>query len=148
MSNDLQHQREDMKTVKDMLTHLEKLNGKQSCTVHFEISRRLFKAKMHDGQSVYDHSLTKIKDIKELQKLNMTIHKDLLVDLILQSIPDSYGQFIVNYHKNKIESTLSELLNMLVTAEGTLKSSKGTVLAIYKLRLLKESLLRRRRKNL
>ncbi|XP_073104801.1 uncharacterized protein [Elaeis guineensis] len=33
--------------------------------------------------------------------------------LILQSLPDSYGQFIMNYYMNKIDATLPELLNML-----------------------------------
>ena len=56
--------------------------------------------------------------------------KELQLDLILQSLPDLFGQFIMNYHMNKIDYTLSELLNMLVTAEGTLKSSKGMVLAV------------------
>ena len=31
---------------------------------------------------------------------------------------------------NKIDSTLSELLNMLVIAEGTLKGSRDTVLTV------------------
>ena len=60
----------------------------------------------------------------------MNIDKELQVDLILQSLSDSHGQFIMNYHMNKIDVTLPELLNMLVTAEGTLKSSKGTVLTV------------------
>ena len=36
----------------------------------------------------------------------------------------------MNYHMNKIDSTLSELLNMLVTAEGTLKGSKDMILTM------------------
>ena len=36
----------------------------------------------------------------------------------------------MNYHMNKIDSTLSELLNILVIVEGTLKSSRGTVLTV------------------
>ena len=36
----------------------------------------------------------------------------------------------MNYHMNKIDSTLLKLLNMLATAEGTLKDSKGMVLAM------------------
>ncbi|XP_020091131.1 glucan endo-1,3-beta-glucosidase 10 [Ananas comosus] len=35
----------------------------------FEVSKRLFKAKMQDGQSVHDHCLTMIKDLEELEKL-------------------------------------------------------------------------------
>ena len=36
----------------------------------------------------------------------------------------------MNYHMNKIDNTLSELLNMLVTAESTLKDSRGMVLTV------------------
>ena len=38
------------------------------------------------------------------------------------ALPDSYEQFIMNYHMNKIDTTLPELLNILETAEGILKS--------------------------
>ena len=48
---------------------------------------------------------------------------------------------------NKIDSTLSELLNMLVTAEGTLKSSKDTVLTVERASS-KKSLLSRKRRTL
>ena len=85
---------------------------------------------MHDGQSVNNHCLTMIKDIKKFQKLRMNMDKELQVNLILQSLLDLYGQFIMNYHMNKIDSTLPELLNMLVIAEGTLKSSKDIVLTV------------------
>ena len=86
--------------------------------------------KIRDGQSVNDHYLTMIKDIEELQKLGLNMDKELQVDLIFQSFFDSYGQFIMNYYMNKIDSTLPKLLNMLVTVEGTLKGSKDTVLTI------------------
>ena len=66
MSNDLQQQHRDMRTVREMLVHLQELYGEQSRTAHFVISRRFFKAKMPDGQAVNDHCLTMIKDIEEL----------------------------------------------------------------------------------
>ncbi len=49
--------------------------------------------------------------------------------IYLQFLSDSFGQFIVNYHMNKIECTKTELINMLVTAEGALKGLRGNVLA-------------------
>ena len=85
---------------------------------------------MYDGQSINDHCLTMIKDIEELQKLEMTMDKELQVDLILQFFPNSYEKFIMNYRMNKIDSTLSELLNMLVIAESTLKSLKDMVFTV------------------
>ena len=80
-----------MRTIKEMLTHLQELYGEQSRTAHFEISQRLFKVKIRDGQSVNDHCLIMIKDIKELQKLGITMDKKLYMNLILQSLSDSFG---------------------------------------------------------
>ena len=125
MINELQCQHENIKTARKILAHLQELYGEQSRTARFEVSKRLFKAKMREGQSVHDHCLTMIKDLEELEKLGMSMHKELQIDLILQSLPDSFGQFIVNYHMNKIECTKTELLNMLVTAEGALKGSRA-----------------------
>ena len=85
---------------------------------------------MSDGQSVHDHCMTMIKDLKELEKLGLTMQKELKVDLILQSLTSSFGQFIVNYHMNKLKYNLSELVNMLVTAKDTLKGSRDSVIAI------------------
>ena len=86
MFNDLQQQHEDMRAIKEMLTHLQELYGEQNCTAHIEIFWRLFRVKMHDGQSTNDHCLTMIKDIEELEKLDVIMHKELLVDLIMQSL--------------------------------------------------------------
>ena len=36
----------------------------------------------------------------------------------------------MKYHMNKIDSTLFELLNILVTAEGTMKILRDTVLTV------------------
>ena len=63
---------EHMYIANDILIDLQVLWGDQSHTVH----------KMRDGQSVYDYYSIMIKDIKEFKKLNMTMHKELLVDLI------------------------------------------------------------------
>ena len=47
------------------------------------------------------------------------------------SIPYKFiYQFIVNFHINKLDCTIPKLVNMLVTTEKTLKSSKGTILAV------------------
>ena len=49
MSNNFQQQHEDMRTAKEMLTHLQELYDEQSRIAHFEVSQRLFRAKIHDG---------------------------------------------------------------------------------------------------
>ena len=50
--------------------------------------------KMHEGQLVHDHCMTMIKDLEELEKLGLTMQKELKVDLILQSLTSSFGYFL------------------------------------------------------
>ena len=99
---------------------------------------------MRDGQSVQDHCLTMIKDLEELEKLGIILDKDFQIDAILQSLSDAYGQFIINFYMHKMHCTLAELMNMLVTAELSMKSSKGSAL-LWSGLLSRESLLGRRR---
>ena len=46
MSNELQRQHEDIKTIKAILDHLKDLYGEQSQSTHYEVSKRLFKIKI------------------------------------------------------------------------------------------------------
>jgi len=55
---------------------------------------------------------------------------DLYIDLILQSLPESYDQFVMNFHINGMEKTLPELLGMLKTVEQFIKKERGTVLLV------------------
>ena len=73
MIDELQYMHKDMQTANDMLIHLQQLWDDQNHTVH----------EMRNGQFVYDHLLIMINDVEELEKLNMAMHKELLVDLIL-----------------------------------------------------------------
>ena len=103
-----------MKTAKAMITHLQELYGEQSHTACFEVSKRLFNLKMHEGQLIHEYCMTVIKDIEELEKLELEMQKELQMNLILQSLMSSYSQFIINFHMNKLDYTIFELVNMLV----------------------------------
>ena len=66
--------------------------------------------------------------IEKLDQLGFVMDHELSIELILQSLPQSFSQFIMNYHMNKLDSTLSKLFNMLKTAERALKKEKDLVL--------------------
>ena len=51
-----------------------------------------------------------INDTKELEKLDMTMHKKLLMDLILQFLINMSSLW--NYYMNKYYSNLTELFNI------------------------------------
>ena len=95
---------------------------------------------MHERQSIHEHCLTMIKDLEELEKLDLTIQKKLQVDLILQFLTSSYGQFIINYHMNKLDCALLKLVNMLVTTEKTLKSSRSSIFIVEQAHSFKKNL--------
>ena len=66
-----------MPTVRTMITHLQELYGEQSHTIYFEVSKRLFNLKMHEGQSVHEHYIIVIENIKELEKPELDMQKEL-----------------------------------------------------------------------
>ena len=120
MSNELQRQHENMPNASSMILHLQELYGEQSRTVRYEISKKLFRMRMTEG-SVNEHVLKMIDYIEQLEALNFTMDGELPIDLILQSLPNSFSQFIMNFNMNKMECSLAELLKMLNTAETCIK---------------------------
>ena len=67
--------------------------------------------------SVSTHVLKVIGYIERLEVLRFKMDKDLEIDLILQSLPESFKAFILNFNMNQLERSLSDLLNMLKVAE-------------------------------
>ena len=55
---------------------------------------------------------------------------ELNQDLILQSLPESFSQFVLNYHMNKLNSSLPELLNILKIVESHIKKDKAPLLLV------------------
>ena len=76
---------------------------------------------MKEGDDVEVHMNSIIRAMKELESLNFIMDFHLQVNLILQSLPESFKQTIANFHMTKIECTLAELLNMLVTTQKAIQ---------------------------
>ena len=138
MSNELQRQHDSMDT-QSILLNLKELYGEQSRTARYEISKQLFRARMTERTSVQDHVLMVIDLITRLGQLGFVMDGELNQDLILQSLPESFSQFVVNYHMNKLNCSLPELLNMLKTAESHVKKNKAPLLLVDKIHKKKAS---------
>ncbi|PKI72507.1 hypothetical protein CRG98_007110 [Punica granatum] len=85
MSNELQKQHENMKSSREILKNLRELYGKNSRTARYEISKELFRARMHEGIEVAAHVQKMIRLIQQLEKFEFQMDKELHVDLVLQS---------------------------------------------------------------
>ena len=70
--------------------------------------------------------------VDHLERLGYPISQELATDLILNSLLDSYDQFVINNNMNNMEISISELHAMLKTAEQNIKREPSSVLMIQK----------------
>ncbi|KAL6493333.1 hypothetical protein OROGR_033092 [Orobanche gracilis] len=122
MSNELQMAHEKMTSARQILSHLTELYGEHSRTAKYEISKQLFGARMKEGEKVGDHVLKMISMIERLEALDFKIHESLQIDLILQSLPDFFSPFVMNFNCNEIACNLAGLMNKLVIAQSQMKT--------------------------
>ena len=77
------------------------------------------------------HGLKMYGYIERLASLGFVMDVELSVDLILQSLPDSYASFVLNYQMNRVYNTIPELINMLKAAEEAInKQSSKSVMVV------------------
>ena len=72
-----------------------------------------------------------ISFLNELQTLGANIDAQTQVDMILNSLPQSFAQFKLNYNMNQMNFSMSELMSSLQAAEWVIKSG-GNVLNVEK----------------
>ncbi|KAH0716833.1 hypothetical protein KY290_013400 [Solanum tuberosum] len=76
---------------------------------------------MAEGSSFREHVLKLMSYLNELEILGAEIDKESQVQMILQTLPDSFQQFRVKYNMNKMDMSLVKLLNELQAAETIIK---------------------------
>ncbi|KAK8539339.1 hypothetical protein V6N12_042968 [Hibiscus sabdariffa] len=124
MTPELQKQHEDM-VAYEMIQNLKKIYEGQARKERYETSKALFQCKMSEGSPVGAHVIKMMGYIQTLEKLGFALNDELAIDVVLQSLPDSFSQFILNFNMNEIEKTLPQLLGMLRTAEGNMKKDRS-----------------------
>ena len=120
MSPELQRYYEDYWPFEMNKDLMEKYH-KRARQEKFEVVKSLMACKMKEGESVVSHVQRMQRYIERLVKLNIHFDEELAIDMVLNSLPDCYGQFILTYHLNNTEQTLAQLHNLLQTAEAGMK---------------------------
>src|SRR5262249_54052809 len=95
-----------------------------SRTERYETSKLLFRCRMTEGSSASAHAVKMLGYIEKLGQLGFVMDHELSIDLVLQSLPESYSQFVLNFYMNKLDANLPELVNMLKTAEPSIHKDK------------------------
>ncbi|XP_070667574.1 uncharacterized protein [Malus domestica] len=122
-----------MNSASSIILHLTELYGKRTRNRRFSTVSELVKTKMVKGALVHQHVLKMIGLIEQLENLGTPLDGELAQDFILASLSATFSLFVMNYNMNKMDSTLSELLNMLVTVEKIMKKENivGTAAVAY-----------------
>ncbi|XP_022842034.1 uncharacterized protein LOC111365730 [Olea europaea var. sylvestris] len=118
-----------------MIFHLKELYDEHSCVKRYKIFKKLQQCKMAKESSINVYILKMIGFIEKLARLRSMMDQKPSVNLVLQSLPKSYSQFIMNLNMNKFECALLELLNMLKTVEPNIKEIPNEVLRKHSTRL-------------
>ncbi|KAK9018707.1 hypothetical protein V6N11_033754 [Hibiscus sabdariffa] len=135
MTPELQKQHENM-VAYEMIQNLKEIYEGQARQERYETSKALFQCKMSEGSSVGAHVIKMMGYIQTLEKLGFALNDELATDVILQLLPDSFNQFVLNFNMNEINKTLPQLLGMLRTAESNMK--KGGSKSVLMVRVAKE----------
>ncbi|KAG8634407.1 hypothetical protein MANES_17G029910v8 [Manihot esculenta] len=98
MSNVLQHQHRKMDTVYDILENLNEIFGDQTSAAE-------------------THVLKMMSLLNDMEVLVVEVDMATQIEMDLNTLLASFQQFHLNYNMNKVEFTLSKLLNELVAAQ-------------------------------
>ena len=74
----------------NMMARLRDLHRTNKRMERYELVRKLFRSRMTDGASVEVHVTQMIADIDELAKMGIVLEAELTIDMLLQSLPDSW----------------------------------------------------------
>ena len=115
----LRKQINDLESVLEIIQTLDGMFAKSSSTARQAAIGALMNTRMTGG-NVRDHCLKMMGHISTAKVMGAKLDQEMKIDLILESLPNSFGQFKLNYNMNKLKLTLIELMHELESAERSL----------------------------
>ena len=110
LDNVLQHQHVSMPITYNILVSLhEMFGGKGKPTMQVPL-KAIMDAKMSEGTLSRDHMICMIELFNEMEILGVEIDGETQVDMVLETLLDSFKQFKLNYNMNKMVMSLPELI--------------------------------------
>ncbi|KAL0285094.1 UNVERIFIED_CONTAM: hypothetical protein Sangu_2794900 [Sesamum angustifolium] len=84
---------------------------------------------MIEGSSIREHGVMMLSLVEKLKDLQADFEKkETYVDVIQQSLPPLFDQFIINYNMNGLEKSHHELINTLFQYEAIIEKYAPLVL--------------------
>ncbi|KAL7584777.1 hypothetical protein Lser_V15G44118 [Lactuca serriola] len=85
-----------------------------------KVTQALLAKRHEDGKSVWAHVMDMELHIDRLGMLGFDVSKELAVDLVLQSLPESYSEFIREYYMMDHDVAFIDLTYFLIAAESAM----------------------------
>ena len=89
--------------------------------------KALNECKMAHGTLVNAYVLKMKGHLNQLERLGTPLQKELAIDTILGSLPNSYDKFVINYTMQNMDKSIIRLLGMLKNAEKNIPKSKDVL---------------------
>ncbi|KAL0455965.1 UNVERIFIED_CONTAM: hypothetical protein Slati_0935700 [Sesamum latifolium] len=119
MTNDIQKQYDRFDGVPSIMIRMKEVYAVPDRHIRYTTTKAFLGTKMAKGSSVQSHEVKMLSLVEKLEDLKTGLDNDTYIDVILQSLPPSYDQFIINHNMNRLENPIHELINMLVRYEAT-----------------------------
>ena len=127
MESELQKQMVDMEAF-TMIVRLKEMFLEQDLIERFATIKALLSCKMVAGSSVSPYVLKMKGYLDHLEKLGLPINQELATNIILQTLPDAYDGFVMNYNMHNMEKAISKLHRMLKIAEHNIKTTSNVLM--------------------
>ncbi|KAL0405998.1 UNVERIFIED_CONTAM: hypothetical protein Slati_3913700 [Sesamum latifolium] len=108
---------------------MKEIHAARDRHIRYAMMKAFFGDRIIEGSSVQEHRVMMLSLVEKLKDLQADFdRKKTYINVILQSLPPSFHQFIINYNMNELEKSLHELINMLVQYEATIEKFEPSVL--------------------
>ncbi|KAE8685043.1 hypothetical protein F3Y22_tig00111101pilonHSYRG00028 [Hibiscus syriacus] len=115
---------EEKKTAKEICDHLTKLYEATSLHNKIFLKRKLYTLRIPKSTSVTEHLNTLNTLFSQLTSLSCKIGEQERVELLLQSLPDSYDQLIINLTNSNVTSLVFDDVATAVLQEENRRKNK------------------------
>ncbi|KAK1660256.1 hypothetical protein QYE76_048415 [Lolium multiflorum] len=95
----------------DMMRELKVIFETHAAVESYEASKQFFGCMMEEGSSVSEHMFAMSGHARKLSDLGIVIPNQLGIHRVLQSLPPSYKNFVMNYNMQNMNKELPELFS-------------------------------------
>ena len=112
---------DEITDAKDFLAEIEKRFAKSDKAETSTLLKRLISMKFKGKENIREYIMKMSYIASKLKALTLELSEDLLVHLVLISLPPQFSQFQVSYNCQKEKWSLNELISFCVQEEERLK---------------------------